>query len=895
MRVTICILLCFLCATRTGLALTDDAPVDFNQDLRPLLERKCLSCHNPNLLKGKVTLHTREAMLTHKDPLLVPGKPEQSLLLNVVLAGPAGEAPDMPEEGEALTEQEVDVLRRWISAGAPWPEGVVLKEASKSDKNWWAYRPLRESTPSDSIDGFIRTRLAEQGLSMNAPANRRILIRRATYDLTGLPPTPEEVAAFEQDNDPTAYEKLVDRLLASPHYGERWGRHWLDVVRFGESNGYERNVIINDLWPFRDYIIRSLNDDKPFDRLMQEHLAGDVLSQDDPDALMGSAFLVAGPYDNVGNQDAVQAAQIRADKMDEMIRATSEAFLGMTVGCARCHDHKFDPITSEDYYGLYATFSGTSHGQAQLATAAQRKEREALRKPLQARKDALLALHPTNSSSAGNDERFQPVTAKALRFTIEATDNGIEPCIDELEIWTDGPEGKNIALGGTPSSSGNYPNNPKHRLAHINDGKYGNDHSWISNEQGKGWVALAWNEPARISRIQWARDRTKKYADRTPSRYRIETSLDGKTWQVVTPKDHQPLDQAAQERNANELAEIVQKLAALPDFTSAWIGKHGAAPGPFHVFLGGNPQKKGVEVKAASLSTLSEITNAYQLENQASEAERRRALAEWITAPENALTQRVLANRIWQQHFGTGIVDSPNDLGYMGGRPSHPELLDFLAVKLKESGWRIKPLHRLIMTSAAYQQGSQWQEDAAKIDGDSRLLWRFPPRRLDAEEIRDTFLVLAGKLNPAMGGAGFRLYDYQQDNVATYVPLDVHGPETYRRAVYHQNARASVIDLMTDFDQPDCAYSAPRRVATTTPLQALTMLNHAFTVDMAEGLAEQLTGESVIEQTQSAFQRVYQRAPTPVELAASVQAINTHGHRAFCRAILNSSELIYLD
>jgi hypothetical protein len=286
----------------------------------------------------------------------------------------------------------------------------------------------------------------------------------------------------------------------------------------------------------------------------------------------------------------------------------------------------------------------------------------------------------------------------------------------------------------------------------------------------------------------------------------------------------------------------------------------------------------------------------YRLEAASTEAERRVALAEWITAPENPLTPRVLANRLWQHHFGTGIVDSPNDFGYMGGRPSHPSLLDFLATRLKENGWRLKPMHRLIMSSRAYRQSSHWQAKAAKHDGDSRLLWRFPPRRLSAEEIRDTFLSVADKLNLQMGGAGFRLYEYQQDNVATYVPLDAHGPQTYRRAVYHQNARASVIDLLTDFDQPDCALSAPRRVLTTTALQALTMLNHAFTIDMAQAFAARVDNPQDLPGTvHAAFQLAYQRDADPEELEAASAAITRHGPRAFCRALLNSSELIFLD
>ncbi len=616
---------------------------------------------------------------------------------------------------------------------------------SRSPEAWWSYQPLG-AAGHGSIDTYIDGALAANGLAQNPPADRRTLIRRATYDLTGLPPSPEEVSTFSNDPDPHAYRKLIDRLLASPAYGERWGRHWLDVVRFGESIGYERNVIIDNAWPFRDYVIRSINEDKPFDQFIREHLAGDVFGGDDPHVEIGSAFLVAGPYDDVGNQDAAAAAQIRANTLDEIIRATSEAFLGMTVGCARCHDHKFDPISQRDYHALYATFAAVRHGDRVLVPKDQVAAHEGALRELEARKDAL---------------------------------------------------------------------------------------------------------------------------------------------------------QAAGDAAADEIAAVDEQIAALPPLPRVWVGTRNAddARGPFHLFLGGNPQKPGERVVPASLSALDGVAPTYRLAAGTDEAQRRLKLAEWITDPGNPLTPRVLANRLWHYHFGTGLVDTPNDFGRMGGSPSHPELLDFLARELQVSGWHLKPMHRRIMLSRAYQQSSAWRADAAAVDGDSRYLWRFPPRRLSAEEIRDTMLSVAGKLDRTMGGPGFRLYQFSQDNVCTYDPLDVHGPETYRRAVYHQNARASVVDLMTDFDQPDCAFSAPDRVPTTSPLQALTLFNHQFTLDMAEALAERLRSGApdAVGQVALAFQIAYQRDPDPDESARSVAAVRAIGLPAFCRALLNSTELIHLD
>jgi hypothetical protein len=686
-------------------------PVRFAREVAPILERHCLRCHQPGNRKGELSLATFAELkeLGH----VVPGKPEESRLLQLVLPGDGGKRPRMPKQGPPLDAAEIAVLRRWIAEGGAWPETVVLRDRSRADASWWSLQPLAQADPpsptgissewaAHPIDRFLFARLAERGLTPNPPADRKTLIRRLSYDLIGLPPAPAEIDAFVRDTAPDAYERLVERLLASPHHGEHWGRHWLDVVRFGESNGFERNILIPNLWPFRDHVIRSFNDDRPFDRLVLEHLAGDVLAAGDPAAGLGTAFLVCGPYDNVGNQDAAQSALIQANTADEIIRASSEAFLGLTVGCARCHDHKFDPITQQDYYSLYATFAGVRHGERSLA----------------------------------------------------------------------------------------------------------------------------------------------------------------------------------------------------PPAPPVWAGRFEPARGPFHVFLGGDPQKKGEPVVPASLAALNGLASRYRLPADAPESARRQALAQWLVAADNPLTPRVLANRLWHYHFGVGLVDTPSDFGAMGSRPTHPELLDWLARQVHAHGWHLKPLHRLIVTSQAYRQSAGWREAAARVDGDNRYLWRFPPRRLTGEEVRDTLLTLAGKLDTSRsGGPGFRLYRYVQDNVATYIPLDEHGPETYRRSVYHQNARAARVDVLGDFDCPDPAAAMPRRPSSTTPLQALTLLNHRFTHDMARFLAERLEREAGTDrnvQVRRAFLLAYAREPDADEQAASIRLIARHGLRAFCLGLLNSNELIYL-
>jgi mono/diheme cytochrome c family protein len=944
-------------ATSSALAADPADIAFFEQKVRPVLVEHCYSCHSAEAkkLKGNLYLDSKAGWETGGDSgeaAVVPGKPEASLLIRTVLHLEEGR--EMPAKEPKLPDAVIADLVTWVKMGAPDPRDGVKVEARRGDKSWWSLQPLARQFAHDSIDGFITAKLAERKLTRNPPAEPRALIRRMTYDVTGLPPTAEEVETFVQahrTNPRQANEALVDRLLASPRYGERWGRHWLDVIRFGESNGFERNFVIDDLWPFRDYVIKSINDDKPFDRFITEHLAGDVIGKDNPPVEVGSAFLVAGPYDDVTNLDPVAQNNIRAATLDDMITATGGAFLGLTLSCARCHHHKFDPIPTEDYYRVRAAFEGVTHGRRVVATQEQReafaaatkplaaelsrleKERDAFDRAIEARAaNALAESQPARPKIDvhGTSEVFEPVAARHVKFVIHSFTGDFRGAakgkrlagqgkLTEFQVWSADHPDRNVALAGNGTTAAGA----KSATAEDFPEAYGPQYC-IDGMLGEAWfigspavLTLTFAKPEKINRITFINARGDRDTDEskvrgeTPCEYEVQVSTDGTTWTTVA-SDHgrapwtpahgverarrgvttEPEQQqlaALEER----IAAVQQKLKAVRALPQMWVGTHAQPKEPTFVHKGGDPMKPGEPVVAASLSVLDQVASRYELPPDADHGERRLALAQWITGSGNPLTPRVLANRVWQYHFGTGIVDTPSDFGFLGSKPTHPELLDYLAGRLVANGWRLKPLHREILLSQTYLQSAAYREDAAKEDKDARLLWRFPPRRLSAEEIRDTMLAVAGKLRlEPMGGPGFRLYKFTRNNVCTYFPLDTHGPATYRRAVYHQNARASVVDVLNDFDLPDIAFAAPRRANTTTPLQALTLLNHSFTLDMAKALSVRIQSGDAVTQ---AYRLTFQRQPTAKEHEAASQLIAKHGAEAFCRALLNANELLYLE
>jgi hypothetical protein len=912
--------------------------VDFVKDIQPILSRVCLKCHGPEKQKNAFRVDVKSVAMKGGDTYGVaikPGKSAESPLIRYV----AGLEDDMlmPPKGDRLTSEQIGLLRAWIDQGADWPESASAK-IDDPVKDHWAFKPLaRPPTPAtdspsqirNPIDAFVAARLAEQGLTLSPEAGRRTLIRRLYFVLNGLPPTPEEVAAFVADAHPDAYKRLVDRLLASPRYGECWGRHWLDVIPFGETDGFEVNTPRANAWPYRDYVIQAFNDDTPYPRFILEQLAGDTVGVDAATGfIVAAAALLPGQI----GKDEESKLKARQDELNDMIADAGGAFLGLTLHCARCHDHKFDPVTQSDYYSIQAIFAGVRHGERPVPTPGweeRQAEAPAIRVELRAAEMRMLDFEPLASPDGAdalmripvnarmNVDRFPSILAQRLRFTILATseNNRYEPCLDELEVFTAvmGPR-RNVALasaGAKVSASGTYPNSEKHRLEHLNDGAFGNDRSWISNTLGKGWVEVEFAKPEMIDVVRWGRDREEKFHDRLAVNYRIEIAAPEGGWRVVaTSRDRAPWtgektskpgippgldgERLSAYHVANgELTALTAKLRSVTEPPKIYAGRF-EQPAPTHKLYRGDAMQPREPVTPGAVAALG---GALQLPADAPERDRRVAFARWLGDPRNPLPARVLVNRLWQYHFGEGIVSTPNDFGHNGARPSHPELLDWLASEFVAGGWSIKHMQRLIVLSATWRQASAPRPDAMHKDAGSRLLWRFPPRRLDAEAIRDGMLSTSGVLDLRMGGPGYSAFAPNFNYVRVYDPKQEYGPEDWRRMVYQTKVRMAQDSTFGAFDCPDAGQASPKRSRSTTPLQALNLFNSGFVTQQAGFFAARLqrdAGDDVPSQVRRGFQLAFDRDPDAVESRVCETLVRDHGLPTFCRVILNSNEFLFI-
>ncbi|WP_201767088.1 DUF1553 domain-containing protein [Novipirellula maiorica] len=904
--------------------------VDFVRDVRPIFEKHCYSCHGEAKQKSGLRLDIKSEAFKGGDgygELVVPGSVDDSPLIELVTSD--DEYSRMPPGDHPLSDTEITTLTRWVEQDAVWPDGVDL--AVLEDRlDHWSFKPLadvevpdvaNQAWPRNDVDRFVLARLEQAGLRPAPPADPRIWLRRVTLDLTGLPPTPDEMTAFLNDvgDDDSAYEAAVDRLLQSPRYGERWAQHWLDVVRYADTHGFEVNTERPNAWPYRDYVIDAFNNDTPYDQFIREQIVGDALDQNAATGfLITASVLLPGQI----GKDEPSKRLARQDSIDEIVVNISQTFLGLSVGCARCHDHKFDPISQHDYYAMQAFVAGVEYADRELdpADAKRRRSESAKLKSELAKLDNQLArFTPLAASGATrpainsrlNTDRFTPVQTKRVRFTIHAT-NKLEPCIDELEIF-DG-EGNNLALasrGATVTSSGSKTQKNRHELRFLNDGRYGNSRSWMSNQTGKGWVEVELAKTAEIQRIAWGRDREGKFADRLATEYTIEVADERGEWtRVADASDRAPLDsgkskplafstdglsadEAAEATKLNDRrSELEKRIARLSDIPRAFAGKF-RTPDAIHLLRRGDPEQPEDLVAPTVLASFGSVS----LPADAPEQQRRAVLADWITDPANPLTARVMVNRIWQGHFGMGIVETASDFGRMGTKPTHPELLDWMARQFIDSGWSVKQLHREIILSATYRQSNRFDEDGFASDADGRLLWRFPTRRLDAEAIRDAMLMTSGRLDYKMGGRGFNLFN-QRGGLSGFTPVESFSGDGLRRMIYAHKVRRERDAVFGAFDCPDGGQSTARRIESTTPIQALNLFNSRFTLEQSEAFATRVKSESNADELESQIRRVYQialnREPAAEEVSDAMPVVRDYGLQSLCRALFNSNEFLFL-
>ena len=771
--------------------------VAFDRDVKPILQARCTGCHQGSKPAGALDL-TREQV--------VAGLAAGNRLMSAITGNP----PRMPKGASPLGPDQVETIRRWAG-------GV---------QQWWSLRPLENRWGRDaSIDAFIAAKWKEAGLTGSPEADRRTLIRRVTYDLTGLPSTTEEVRAFVADSSPRAYEALVDRLLASPRYGERWTRHWLDVAHYGDSHGYDKDKPRVNAWPYRDWVIHAFNSDMPYAQFVEQQLAGDALYPRDPEALVATGFLAAGPWDFVGHQELKEGTTdkelTRNLDRDDVVSQVMSTFTSTTAHCARCHYHKFDPIPQEDYYRLQTVFSGIDRADRPFDDDPE----------LNAKRQALLA------------ER-------------RAAQRELQPLLDKVEFATS-PE--IVAIDIQISDAGLL-------LAHL-------------------------GEPKTAAEIE---EKKRLTARREADRKRRVEMVDAMVGPAVKARAAELQEQAK---------AIDAKLAALPAprlvygpasyFARAGAFRPSLAPRPISLLARGDVKSPKEHMKPGALSMLELPMPAV---TEGDEASYRAALAKWMVAHDNVLTWRSIVNRVWHYHFGAGIVDTPNDFGRLGSLPSHPELLDWLAVWFRdEAKGSLKQLHRLIVMSAAYRQASADRPDAARIDASNRLLWRMNRMRLEAEAVRDSVLQTAGQLDLTAGGPAVRMFYFKDDHspVYDYARFDPSSPGAHRRSIYRFIVRSVPDPFMDRLDCPDPSVLAPKRNTTLTAIQALALLNNPFMVRMSEALARRIADDPA--PVRRAIELAYQRDPRPGELESMQEYATRHGLANLCRLIFNTNEFLFAD
>jgi mono/diheme cytochrome c family protein len=968
-------------------------PVEFAKDVKPIFAKYCIECHGPSKSKGGLRLDRKADALKggESGAVLIAGKSAASLLYQRISNSDAERV--MPPRDPRLTAKEIATLKSWIDQGSNWPDDG---SAATNPTDWWSLKPLEKpAVPSlannsrivNPIDAYVMAKLSEKGLPYSPAAEKRTLIRRLYFDLIGLPPKPEEIEAFLKNDKDDAYEKLVDQLLASPHYGERWARHWLDVVHFGETHGYDKDQPRPNAWPYRDYVIRAFNSDKPYRQFVQEQVAGDVLFPGTIDGIEALGFLAAGPWDFIGHvevpESKIDGKVARHLDRDDFVANTIGTFMALTVHCAQCHNHKFDPISQEDYYQLQAVFAAIDRTDkkydADPKAAAQRAELEVRKKAIaekiasiqaDARKRAgkewaalerelAEARKPTGGPKRPEYGYHSQIAPSAGTTKWVQVDLGSTTKLEKIVLRPTHDEFNEIGAGfGFPVRfKVEVSDDPSFKMSVVVLDQTGKDYP----NPGTGpVVAEAGGKSARYIRLTatklvnrlasdyilaiaeleaWDADGKNRAAKapvtaldsiEAPIRWRKSNLTDGiyppgpkvtseelSKWMskrdallLTALGEKGKAELAAAEADLKKTEADLSKIAGLQRVAyigaihtsgSAFsgTGPFGGKPRVIHILPRGDVTKPGKEVGPGAIVAIPGINGRFNLPASHTEAERRAALARWLTDPANPLTWRVMANRIWQYHFGKGLVETPNDFGKMGQLPTHPELLDWLSSDLREHQ-SFKRLHKLIAMSATYWQVSASNKEAEKLDSDNRYLWRQNRRKLEAEAVRDSILSVAGKLDLTMGGPSFKDFVVEKPEHSPHYEYQLHNPEdskAHRRAIYRFLVRSKQQPFMAALDCADPSLAVDRRNQTLTPQQALALLNNPLALAMAKHFAIRVEklGNDETSRVSAAVQIALGRGPTANELNALVPYAKEHGLANACRVILNLDEFVFVD
>jgi len=967
--------------------------VDFTKDVKPIFARSCISCHGPDKQKSGFRLDRKVDALKGGDMgvAIVAGKADKSPMIRFV-SGSDSQLVMPPDRKKLLTAAEVAILKAWIDQGATWPDDG---SAIANPADWWSLKPIQKPTlpmltdankawARTPIDAFIVAKLRDKGLKPSPEADRRTLIRRAAFDLIGLPPTFEEVEAFASDPDPQAYEKLIERLLASPRYGERWARHWLDVVHYGETHGYDKDQPRPNAWPYRDYVIRAFNQDKPYGRFVKEQVAGDVLFPGTSDGIEALGFISAGPWDFIGHAEVpeskIDGKIARHLDRDDMIANTIGTFQSLTVHCAQCHNHKFDPIPQVEYYRLQAVFAALDRVDKRYdddpAIAVKRLELMAKRttvrteltalesklvaqagaelvelerqmklmgnaKPqaaefgyhsaLSAKQDVVkwvqidlgksipvkkIVIRPCNDDfnmigagfgfpvrykmEVSNDPTFREGVLKVVdNTTADVTNPGTAPqsfeieatgryvrftatklaprlndyilALAELELHT--AEAKNAAAGMAVASLDSIEAPPRWRKSNLTDGIYAPH----AGEKNGTLAELTAKREALIARVAGS-EGAKKLAEFRAEIAKVESEL-----QKLPPQK-----------------VVYAGTVHTGGGSFVGTGAKGGIPRPIYLLSRGDVTKPTSLVTPGTLSAVPGPTATFDLPNDHKEGDRRAALANWLADEKNPLTWRSIVNRVWLYHMGRGIVDTPNDFGKMGQLPTHPELLDWLAAEFRNNGQSIKKLHRSIMTSAVYRQSVAVNPAFDAIDGSNAYYWHMTRRKLEAEAVRDSILLVAGKLDFKLGGPSFQDFKVERPEHSPHYQYHLHDaddPASHRRSIYRFVVRSKPQPWLAAFDCADPSQAVDKRNQTITPQQALALLNNQLTVVMAKHFATRLEplGKTTGERITAAMRIAFGRNPTAAELKTLVKYAEEYGLANACRVILNLNEFAFVE